>query len=140
MGRKPPARRAKSRRHKCFAGRAGRSRPFAPGIELWPDLEVTDGDLVVSKTRFSAFVAGSSSLEAMLRERGIEAVLVAGTITNTCCDATARGAMFLDFRTTMITDANATITDPEHNAALLMFYLSFGDIVDTASLVRRYGG
>jgi len=109
------------------------------GIDLWPGLDVCSDDLVVPKTRFSAFIHGSSSLESMLRKRGVEAVLVAGTMTNTCCDATARDAMLLDFRTTMITDANATITDIEHNAALLTFYLSFGDIVDTASLVRRYG-
>lgn len=100
-----------------------------PGHELWPGLEVEDKDLIVDKTYFSAFIQGSSDLEAKLRERGIDTLLVTGCVTNTCCESTARDAMMRNFRTVMIADANAARTDAAHNAALQNFNLSFGDVM-----------
>ncbi len=103
-----------------------------PGFELWPGLDVGAADLIVDKTRFSAFIQGSSDLEAVLRRKGIDTVLVTGTVTNTCCESTARDAMMRNFRTIMIADANAARSDEAHNAALQNFYLSFGDVMKVA--------
>src|SRR4029077_19991764 len=50
-----------------------RNRSMAPGAkghELWAALDVQPEDLTVQKTRFSAFIQGSSNLEALLRSRG----------------------------------------------------------------------
>ncbi len=107
------------------------------GAELWPGLDVRTGDLIVCKTRYSAFIQGSSPLEAELRKRGITAVWVGGTSTNTCCESTARDAMLLDFRTTMISDANADHNDAEHNATLISFAINFGDVASTGDLITR---
>ena len=101
------------------------------GWELWPELEAKQNDLYVEKTRFSAFIQDSSNIEEVLRGRGIDTVMVTGTVTNVCCDSTARDAMLRNFRTIMITDGNASFTDEEHNAALTTFYLVFGDIMST---------
>jgi ureidoacrylate peracid hydrolase len=101
------------------------------GYELWPDLEVKPEDLIVVKNRYSAFIQGSSNLEQVLRERGIDTVLITGTVTNVCCESTARDAMMLNFKTVMITDGNAAVTDDDHNASLVGFYLIFGDIMST---------
>ena len=84
------------------------------GYELWPDLEVKPEDLIVVKNRYSAFIQGSSNLEQVLRERGIDTVLITGTVTNVCCESTARDAMMLNFKTVMITDGNAAVTDDEN--------------------------
>ena len=88
-------------------------------------------DLKVQKTRYSAFIQGSSNLEAMLRARGIDTVIITGTVTNVCCESTARDAMMRNFRTIMVTDANAATSDELHNASLSAFYLKFGDIMPT---------
>ena len=56
---------------------------------------------------------------------------IAGTATNVCCESTARDAMMLNFKTVMITDGNAAVTDDDHNASLIGFYLIFGDIMST---------
>ena len=101
------------------------------GWELWPALEAKADDLYVEKTRFSAFIQDSSNIEEVLRSRGIDTILVTGTVTNVCCDSTARDAMLRNFRTIMVTDGNASFTDEEHNAALMTFYLVFGDIMST---------
>ena len=107
------------------------------GAELWPKLDVRKDDLVVCKTRYSAFIQGSSPLEGELRKRGIVAVWIGGTTTNTCCESTARDAMLLDFRTTMVSDANADHNDEEHNATLINFCINFGDVASTDDLVQR---
>jgi len=105
------------------------------GHRLHADLATDPGDLFVRKTRFSAFIQGSSDLEARLRERGIRTVLVAGCATEVCCESTARDAMMLDFRTVMVADANATTDDRAHAEALTCFYLHFGDVMDTAAVL-----
>ena len=58
-------------------------------------------------------------------------MLITGTVTNVCCESTARDAMMRNFKTIMMTDGNAANTDEDHNAALNNFYLTFGDIMST---------
>jgi ureidoacrylate peracid hydrolase len=74
-------------------------------------------------------------LAAALHEHGLDTVLVTGTVTNVCCESTARDAMMLNFKTIMVTDANAAATDADHNASLIAFYLTFGDIMSTEMLI-----
>ena len=105
--------------------------PGGKGYEIFPDLKIEPADLIVEKNRYSAFIQGSSNIEAMLRERGLDTLLVTGTVTNVCCESTARDAMMRNFKTIMVTDGNAANTDEDHNAALANFYLTFGDIMST---------
>lgn len=101
------------------------------GHRLWSELDVREGDPMVEKIHYSAFIQGSSDIEPMLRGRGIDTVLVTGTVTGVCCESTARDAMMRNFRTVMIADANASRTDAEHNASLAAFYHTFGDVMTT---------
>jgi len=113
------------------------------GHELWAELDAQPGDLTVEKKRFSAFIQGSSNLNEVLRERGIDTVVVTGTVTGVCCESTARDAMMLNFKTIMVTDGNAAMTDADHNASLANFYLSFGDVMSTDKVIgclRRNAG
>jgi ureidoacrylate peracid hydrolase len=107
------------------------------GHELWAALDVWPADLIVEKTRFSAFIQGSSDLAEVLRDRGIGTVLITGTVTNVCCESTARDAMMLNFKTIMVTNGNAAVTDEDHSASLCAFYLTFGDIMSTEMLIAR---
>jgi ureidoacrylate peracid hydrolase len=107
------------------------------GHELWAALDVWPADLIVERTRFSAFIQGSSDLAEVLRDRGIDTVLITGTVTNVCCESTARDAMMLNFKTIMVTNGNAAVTDEDHSASLCAFYLTFGDIMSTEMLIAR---
>ena len=51
------------------------------GFEPWPELEPDPADARVVKNRFSAFIQGSSDLEAKLRGWGIDTLLIAGPAT-----------------------------------------------------------
>lgn len=119
------------------ARRAAALAPDAFGSQLWPGLDVRAKDLQIEKTRYSAFIQGSSKLESELRGRGITAVWIGGTTTNTCCECTARDAMLLDFRTTMVSDGNADHTEEEHAATLLAFCSKFGDVASSEDLIAR---
>ena len=111
--------------------------PGSRGHELHADLDVQPQDEIVRKTRFSAFLQGSSDLPQRLTAQGYDTVLITGTVTNVCCESSARDAMMLNFKTVMVSDANATRTDEEHNATLSTFYAIFGDVMDTDFLISR---
>jgi ureidoacrylate peracid hydrolase len=68
--------------------------------------------------RFGAFVPGSSDLHACLQERGIDTLIISGTVTQVCCDSTARDAMMMNYKVFFITDACAALTDAEHAGTL----------------------
>ena len=99
------------------------------GYALWSGMDVRPEDERVEKHRFSAFIQGSGALEARLRARGFDTVLITGTVTSVCCESTARDAMMRDFRTVMVSDGNAATSDSEHEAALLGFHAMFGDVL-----------
>jgi ureidoacrylate peracid hydrolase len=105
------------------------------GHEFWPMLAIESNDIIVEKNRFSAFIQGSSDLADVLCSRGLDTVLIAGTVTNVCCESTARDAMMLNFKTIMISDGNAAVTDEDHNASLCAFYLTFGDVMTTDAVI-----
>jgi ureidoacrylate peracid hydrolase len=117
------------------AKRAAALAAGSKGHEIWTGLDVRPDDLTVEKKRFSAFIQGSSDLAEMLRACGLDTLLIAGTVTGVCCESTARDAMMLNFKTIMVTDGNAAMTDEEHAASLIGFYLTFGDIMPTDMLI-----
>ncbi len=109
--------------------------PEGDGQTVWSELEVDPGDTHVLKNRYSALIPGSSQLERILRSRGIDTVLVAGTKTNVCCEATGRDAMMLDFKVVMVSDCLAALSDDEHRASLETFIQQFGDVMTTPEVV-----
>jgi ureidoacrylate peracid hydrolase len=105
------------------------------GHQFYPGLDVAAPDLKVTKDRFSPFIAGASVLHDTLQDRGIDTVVVAGTMTDVCCESTARDAMMLDYRTIMIEDACAARSDESHVAALTSFASVFGDVRRSVEIV-----
>ena len=110
--------------------------PDAHYWQLWPELDVRAEDAVIEKCRFSAFTPGASGLDAMLRGLGIDTVIVTGTLTNCCCESTARDAMQLNYRVLVAADANAALSDAEHAATLQIMGMVFADLHSTDELVE----
>ncbi len=107
------------------------------GHQLWPDLDVRPEDEIVNKYRYSAFMPGTSELPGRLRARGFDTVLITGTVTNVCCESSARDANMTNFRTIMVSDGNAASTQEEHEASLTAFYNVFGDVMDTDMIIAN---
>ncbi len=119
---------------KMKAHKAGLTRG-SEGHKLHSDMDVHDGDLISEKTRFSALVQGSSDLHDQLQARGIENLLVGGTLTNMCCESTARDGMMIGYRVIMVEDTNASRNDDDHQAGLTSVYQSFADVRSTKDVI-----
>jgi ureidoacrylate peracid hydrolase len=105
--------------------------------QVWKDLQTHSSDITLSKNRYSALVPGASTLERVLRNLGIDTVLIAGTKTNICCEATARDAMMLDFKVVMLCDCCAALSDDEHRSALENIIQQFGDVMTSDEALDR---
>jgi ureidoacrylate peracid hydrolase len=101
------------------------------GHAFYPGLDIKPSDRIVKKKRFSASIQGSSDLDAILRARGIDAVLITGAATNGCCESTARDAMMLDYKVIMLSDACAPFNDENHLNGLWTVFRAFGDVRTT---------
>jgi nicotinamidase-related amidase len=107
---------------------------------LWPGLEVGEGDLVLDKTRYSAFIPGASALDETLRARGIDTLIVTGTLTNCCCESTIRDAMQMGYRVIFVADAAAAQDEAAQAATLAnMVSLYFADVCSTDEAIARLG-
>ena len=69
----------------------------------------------------------------------MDTVLIAGTVTNVCCESSARDAAALGLRVVFLADATAAPTDAIHNATLLTIYRSFGDVRPVAEVIGLLG-
>jgi ureidoacrylate peracid hydrolase len=124
-----------------FCGPERRARmieAFTPGSHghaLWPELDVTREDLVVLKRRFGAFAPGSSDLHGRLQERGIDTLIISGTVSQVCCESTARDAMMMNYKVFFISDACATLTNAEQGGTLSAMAHTFCDVRDTQSML-----
>lgn len=80
----------------------------------------------------------TSDLEAQLiARRGIDTLLIGGTVTNVCCESTARDAMMLGYRTVMVADCNAAVTQENHQMSLQNFLVTFGDVQTTEQAIAN---
>ena len=107
-----------------------------PDHALYDEVDVRPDDLIVDKRRFSGFTPGTSDALRLLRERDIDTVIITGTLTNCCCESTARDAHQLGFRVIFVEDANAALSDDDHNATLNSLAPLFADVVKSEEVLH----
>ncbi|HWA62035.1 MAG TPA: cysteine hydrolase [Caulobacteraceae bacterium] len=115
---------------------------LAPGSEghaLHPLMEVGGQDTVVDKHRYGAFSCPVGALRRTLEAQAVGMLVICGTLTNVCCESTAREAYMAGYKTLVVADAMAAVTDAEHNAALMNLRLNFADVRRTAEVIRMLG-
>jgi nicotinamidase-related amidase len=81
-------------------------RRGAPGFAWTPPTAPRDGERVVTKRANCAFVG--TDLEPLLRDAGVETVVLCGLTTDHCVSTTARLAENLGFDVVVVRDATAT--------------------------------
>lgn len=126
-------------RHFASAERVERLKnTFAKGSHghgVFKALQVAPSDLLVEKTRFSPFIDGASSLHTVLKEAGVDTIIITGTVTNICCESTARDAMMLNYKVFAISDAMAAPRREDHDASLAALATIFAEVRDTSDMV-----
>jgi nicotinamidase-related amidase len=99
--------------------------------------EPKQGELVIAKQRYSAF--SGTGLEAALRARRLDTLVVCGLTTEWCVAASARDAFERDFHVFVVGDACAE-TDPAlHRAALAALDRQAAIIVETSAVLSAWG-
>lgn len=115
--------------------RAGMA-PGSPGTEFDSCLHRRPEDVEVVKTRYSAFFG--TSLDELLRARGIETVMVFGLTTNVCVQSTARDAWQRDYETITVADCCAEVGAGSHDASLAWTARNFGAVLTSHELSGRW--
>ena len=106
------------------------------GHALHAGMRVEPADTVLDKHRYSALSCPVGALRETLERCGATLVVITGTLTNVCCESTARELYMAGYKVIVVSDAMAAVTDAEHNAALLNLRLNFADVKTTAEILR----
>lgn len=118
--------------------------PGQPGVELKPEAMPAPDEPLFQKNVNSAFIG--TDLEAHLRERGIEALVLVGLTTNHCVSTTARMSDNLGFETYVVDDATATFDRVGHDGrrydaaevhaiSLASLHGEFATVLDTSEVL-----
>jgi ureidoacrylate peracid hydrolase len=110
--------------------------PGAPGTDFDPCLNHQATDIEVVKQRYSAFFA--TPLDQILRQRGIQSVVVLGLTTNVCVQSTARDAWQRDYETVTLSDCCAEIGEGSHEASLMWTSRNFGRVTTSDALILEW--
>lgn len=107
----------------------------SPLADVDPRIAPRDGEPVLVKKHASAFFG--TDLERMLRERGVDTLLIAGCITSGCIRTTAADAAQLGFRPLVVAEAVGDRSRAAHEAALDAIDRLYGDVVTLAAAVAH---
>lgn len=105
-----------------------------PGWEIIPELSPLEREIVIDKIGYSAF--WGTDLDAILRQRSIQKLLLAGVTTDICVHSTLRDAVDRGYECLVVSDACAATKTENHFAALDTITTEggiFGAIADVAS-------
>src|SRR5689334_4097204 len=120
-----------------------------PGVDIYPPLAPAPGEHVIKKHRYSGFFG--TDLDIILREWGVDTVIISGTTTENCCHATARDAMFRNYQVVFLADATATYNYPDrgfgalpaaevHHATLVILAASTAHVMSVQEMSARIAG
>jgi nicotinamidase-related amidase len=93
-----------------------------------------EDDIVLAKTSSSLF--NSTNCDYLLRNIGVEHLIVAGLLTDQCVDHTIRDAADRGYRAICVHDACATLKEERHERALALF-AGYCRILGTAELIAE---
>jgi nicotinamidase-related amidase len=102
-------------------------------VSIYKDIAPEPQDIVILKHTYSGF--RGTELDLVLRGKGISTVVICGTMTNYCCGATAREALWHNYRVVFGSDINSN-DDPElHDAEIKTLRRGYARIMTADEIV-----
>ncbi len=92
-------------RHQTLSADAPFFRPNSHGADIHPSVAPLGDELVIEKQRPNSFV--DTLLQAQLDALGIKSLVLCGAMSQMCVDSTARAAVDLGYKVSIIEDACA---------------------------------
>jgi ureidoacrylate peracid hydrolase len=115
----------------------GMCKEGSPESEIHRDIAPMPNEKVIFKHRYSAFY--NTDLETVLRSLKVEEIVVAGILTNMCCESTARDAYYRDYRVFFLADGTGSVTEEMHLASLLNVAFGFAWVTDVDTVAAQLG-
>ena len=112
-----------------------------PSVATVPALAPRPDELVIRKRWYDAFAG--TPLDGALRARGVDTLVVTGTMTDICVLATVVGAFNREYRVTVVEDAVATLWPHIQEATLDIIgraYARVATVKDVADVVGAWPG
>ena len=95
-----------------------------PGAEVIPELGLCDADYVVPKRRYSGFF--QTNLDILLRELGIETVVITGLHCHMCCRHTSADAHCLGYDVVAAKECLNSFTPEQYEGGLAYLKECYG--------------
>ena len=104
------------------------------GAQIIEELTPHETDHMVVKKAYGAFF--QSSLDRVLRNLGIQTLIMTGIATNFCVETTSREAVAYGYHVILVSDATATYDPEGHQATLKVIAAGFGDVMSTEEIIK----
>jgi nicotinamidase-related amidase len=114
---------------------AGAIKEGTEGADIYHEIYPEPGERVIRvKHTYDSFAG--TDLDYVLRDRGVKTVIVCGTLTNFCCESTARTAYFLNYHVVFGSDVNATDSALAHEATIRTMRRGFARVLDHRMIIE----
>ncbi len=112
-----------------------RNYAFPPDwTELVPELGQEPSDLLVTKHRAGAFLG--TSLDELLRARGVTQIFLAGISTSVGVESTARSAYDLGYNVVFVSDAMTDMNEDAHTKRVEIMFPRLGEVETTEGVLK----
>lgn len=110
-------------------------RKWNSGMEVWPEIAPQEHELVVNKRASSAFAA--SMLPVVLKNAGVETVVLTGFNTNGCVFQTACVGSNMGYDFVVVSDATACFSQTLQDMAETWMARFFGNVCSAEQTIER---
>jgi nicotinamidase-related amidase len=113
----------------------GAIKEYEQNTKVYHGLDPQPGERIINvKHTYDSFAG--TNLDYVLRNRGVKTVIICGTLTNFCCESTARTAYFLGYHVVFGSDVNATDSALAHEATIRTMRRGFARVLSGSEIAR----
>ena len=105
------------------------------GAEIVGEVRPVEGDFRIPKRRYSCFYA--TGLDALLRELGVDTVVLTGLVTDICVQHTAADAFFRGYRVLIPRDCVEAVSDEAQEGSLGYMERMYGAVITSSEELMR---
>lgn len=109
----------------------------SPGARVIAELEPQEGDVELPKRFYSAFY--ETGLDAYLRQRGVDTIILCGQHTHICVRHTSADALYRGYRIIVPPDAVESFTQEDHDSGLAYLEMAYRAELTPASELIAVG-